>query len=61
MGVGGPDPCFHPDGKLVKELGRPRGGQFKDWFHAIAVSPDGNWRAAADLAGKVQLWALNGK
>ena len=49
------------DGKLVKELGRPRGGQFKDWIHAIAISPDGKWLAAADMAGQVQLWVLNGK
>ena len=46
-----------PDGKLVKELGRPRGGQFKDWFHAVAVSPDGRRIAAADMAGQVQVWA----
>ena len=45
------------DGKLVKELGRPRGGQFKDWLHAVAVSPDGRWIAAADMAGQVQVWA----
>jgi len=46
------------DGKLVKELGTPRGGQFKDWIHAVSVSPDGRWLAAADLAGAVQVWAL---
>jgi WD40 repeat protein len=46
------------DGKLVKELGQPRGGQFKDWFHAVAVSPDRRWIAAADMAGQVQLWAV---
>jgi WD40 repeat protein len=46
------------DGKLVKELGRPRGGQFKDWFHAVAVSPDGRRIAAADMAGQVQVWTL---
>jgi WD40 repeat protein len=49
------------DGKLVKELGQPRGGQFKDWIHAIAVAPDGRWLAAADMAGQVQIWALAGK
>ena len=49
------------DGKLVKELGTPRGGQFKDWIHAVSVSPDGRWLAAADMAGAVQVWALNGK
>ncbi len=26
------------DGKLLQELGKPRGGQFKDWIHAIAVA-----------------------
>jgi WD40 repeat protein len=46
------------DGKLIKELGTPRGGQFKDWIHAVAVSPDGRWLAAADMAGQVQIWAL---
>jgi len=46
------------DGKLVKELGTPRGGQFKDWIHAVSVSPDGRWLAAADMAGAVQVWAL---
>jgi WD40 repeat protein len=46
------------DGKMVKELGKPRGGQFKDWIHAVSVSPDGRWLAAADMAGQVQIWAL---
>jgi WD40 repeat protein len=49
------------DGKLVKELGAPRGGQFKDWIHAVAVSPDARWVAAADMAGQVQMWSLAGK
>ncbi|HXG09850.1 MAG TPA: WD40 repeat domain-containing protein [Gemmataceae bacterium] len=44
------------DGTLVKELGQPRGGQFKDWFHSVAVSPDRRWIAAADMAGQVQVW-----
>jgi WD40 repeat protein len=47
-----------PDGKLVKELGKPRGGQFKDWFQSLAISPDNRWIAAADIAGQVQVWAL---
>jgi WD40 repeat protein len=47
-----------PDGKLVKELGKPRGGQFKDWIHAVSFSADGKWLAAADMAGAVQVWAL---
>ncbi len=49
------------DGKLLKELGQGRGGQFKDWICAIAVSADGQWLAAADMAGQVQVWALAGK
>jgi WD40 repeat protein len=47
-------------GKLVKELGKPRGGQFKDWIHAVAFSADGRWLAAADMAGAVQVWSLAG-
>jgi WD40 repeat protein len=49
------------DGMLVKELGKPRGGQFKDWIHAVSVSTDGRWLAAADMAGQVQVWALAGR
>ena len=48
------------DGKLVKELGTPRGGQFKDWIHSVSVSPDGRWLAAGDMAGAVQVWSLTG-
>jgi WD40 repeat protein len=44
------------DGKMVKELGKPRGGQFKDWIHSIAFTADGQWLAAADMAGSVQVW-----
>jgi WD40 repeat protein len=44
------------DGKLVKELGKSRGGQFKDWIHAVSFSQDGRWLAAADMAGSVQVW-----
>ncbi len=47
-------------GKLVKELGKPRGGQFKDWVHAIRFSADGRWLAAADMAGAVQVWSFAG-
>jgi WD40 repeat protein len=48
------------DGKLVKELGKPRGGQFQDWIHAISFSADGLWLAAADMVGQVQVWSLAG-
>ena len=48
------------DGKLVKELGKPRGGQFKDWLHALSFSPDGTRLAAADMAGFVHVWQLAG-
>jgi len=43
-------------GKLVSEVGKGRGGQFKDWISACAWSADGNWIAAADQAGAVQVW-----
>lgn len=46
------------DGKQVKDLGTPRGGQFKDWFHAVAISPDGRSIAAADMAGQVHVWRV---
>ncbi len=45
-------------GKMVKELGTPRGGQFKDWIHATSLSADQKWLAAADMAGQVQIWML---
>lgn len=48
------------DGKMVKEIGKPRGGQFKDWIHSMAFTADGLWMAAADIAGAVQVWSLNG-
>ncbi|MBA4064971.1 MAG: hypothetical protein C0501_14915 [Isosphaera sp.] len=47
-------------GKLVAEIGKPRGGQFKDWVHAISFSADGLWMAVADMAGAVQVWHLPG-
>lgn len=46
------------DGKLVKEVGKARGGQFKDWIHALALSADERWLAAADMAGAIQVWSL---
>lgn len=44
--------------KKVGELGKPRGGQFKDWLHAVALSPDGKLAAAGDMAGAVPVWAI---
>lgn len=44
------------DGKMIKELGKPRGGQFKDWFHALSFSTDGTRIAVADMAGYIHLW-----
>jgi WD40 repeat protein len=46
--------------KLVAEVGKPRGGQFKDWLHAVSWSADGRWLAAADMAGAVQIWTFAG-
>lgn len=46
------------NGKQVAELGKPRGGQFKDWFHAVALSPDQQWVAAADISGRVFVWKM---
>jgi WD40 repeat protein len=46
-------------GKLVSEVGKGRGGQFKDWICAAAWSTDGNWIAAADQAGAVQVWSFS--
>lgn len=45
-------------GKLVSEVGKPRGGQFKDWIHAVSWSADGDWLAAADMAGAVQVYSF---
>lgn len=45
-------------GKLVSEVGKGRGGQFKDWICAVSWSADGNWIAAADMAGAVQVWTF---
>ena len=46
------------DGKEVATLGKSRGGQFKDWFAAIALSPRGDRIAAADIAGIVHVWQI---
>lgn len=48
-----------PEGKLVKELGQSRGGQFKDWIHAMSISPSGQRIAGADMAGLVHIWEVN--
>jgi WD40 repeat protein len=47
-------------GKQVTELGKPRGGQFKDWLHAVCFAPDGRLLAAADMAGAVLVWTFEG-
>ena len=46
------------DGKELAVLGSPRGGQFKDWISAIALSPDETHLAAADIEGSVAVWRL---
>ena len=46
------------DGKETLALGSPRGGQFKDWFSAVSISPDQKRIAAADIAGTVQVWEI---
>jgi WD40 repeat protein len=46
------------DGKEVLVLGAPRGGQFKDWISAIALSPDQTRIAAADIAGTIAVWRV---
>lgn len=43
-------------GKEVVSIGESRGGQFKDWLYAIALSPEEHWLAAADIAGQIQIW-----
>lgn len=48
------------DGKSVATLGTARGGQFKDWIHAVSISPDQQWVAGADIAGLVHLWKFEG-
>jgi len=44
------------DGKQAAELGKSRGGQFKDILHAVALSSDERWIAAGDMAGMIQVW-----
>jgi WD40 repeat protein len=45
------------DGKELAALNKPRGGQFKDWLSALAISPDETSLAAADIAGLVHVWS----
>ncbi len=45
-------------GKLAAEIGKGRGGQFKDWLHALAFTSDGKWLACGDMIGAVQVWEL---
>lgn len=52
--------CRVDDGKEVAALGSPRGGQFKDWFSAVTLSPDERFLAAADIAGLVHVWEFEG-
>jgi WD40 repeat protein len=47
------------DGKQVAELGKPRGGQFKDWFNAIALSPQHHLIATGDMAGRLHVWGFD--
>ena len=44
------------DGQEVARLGKPRGGQSKDWLAALAISPDETALAAADISGIIQVW-----
>jgi len=46
------------DGKMVKELGKGRGGQFKDWICALSFTADGQYLAGGDMAGGVQVYTL---
>ncbi len=50
--------CQVSDGKEVATLGKERGGQYKDWIHALAISPDQKTVAGADIAGFVHVWQL---
>ena len=50
--------CDVDSGKEVANLGTPRGGQFKDWLYALALSPDARRLAASDIGGKVHVWQL---
>jgi WD40 repeat protein len=49
--------CRVQDGKEAAQLGKPRGGQFKDWLSALSISADGRYLAATDIAGLVHVWS----
>jgi WD40 repeat protein len=46
------------DGKEVAVLTKPLGAKYKDWMHGVAISPDQQTVAAADISGKVHVWKL---
>jgi WD40 repeat protein len=50
--------CQVSDGKEIAVINTPRGGQFKDWLISLALSPDEQFLAAADIAGQIHVWAL---
>jgi len=52
--------CQVSDGKEVATLGSSRGGQFKDWLSAVALSSDERFLAASDIAGLVHVWDVGG-
>lgn len=52
--------CQVEDGKEVAQLGKPRGGQFKDWISSFALSPDQRTVAATDIGGWVHVWTFAG-
>ena len=41
---------------VIGTISKGRGGQFKDWIYAIALSADQQWLAMADISGIVQVW-----
>ncbi|MBY0523775.1 MAG: WD40 repeat domain-containing protein [Gemmataceae bacterium] len=45
------------DTKQVAELGKSRGGQFKDFLHALALTEDQRWLAAGDMVGQVLVYS----
>jgi WD40 repeat protein len=46
------------DGKQVAALGKPRGGQFTDFIYALALAPDQQTLATADMGGLVEVWTF---